>query len=366
MAWKFPRSRRNGRVGGATVAPLARRLSLFPPFLSCYLLLTFLSFTSLVVLSRDLNKLSFLAERQQNDAPRTVQELAPTNNAAVYMVTIADAEFRQRYEKFFGAMSDYAARYGYLWRVLGADPECRKQFRYYFFRKHCIVARWMEREATTGDIFFVFDADVVPYRTHLSLDSWLGILNAASGGADLVFYDRTMNNEVAAGNYAVRNTNATRNNLMQWARYEYQQPPGFSSYDNGAIHLHLLRFLGMESLDDHGGCGGKFRNLTASVSNLVPYYDFVTCTRKHVRAGLYNATSPSIQILGKDFAWVMDGYFDDYPKIGRDREGKDFPVFHHGIKLKDSPALDEKEYKKYNISHNASNLLFVRSKGYVN
>ena len=187
---------------------------------------------------------------------------APTNS--VFMISIADESFQKRYSVLFRAMSTYASKYGYKWQVLGkseTDSECEEKHSRYFFRKHCIVAHWMEKATKPGDRILVFDADVVPYRIDTSLDYWLN----KTLEDDLVFYDRTWNSEVMAGNYLIKNTEQSRNFLMDWAAFENETPPGFSSADNGAIHLHLLRVLGHHTTEK---CGKMYSNLTAPVTNL--------------------------------------------------------------------------------------------------
>lgn len=119
----------------------------------------------------------------------------------------------------------------------------------------------MKKETKFGDRVFVFDADVAPYRTHVSLNHWLEFEE------DLIFYDRTWNTEIMAGNYMAKNTNASQNFLMRWANYEFQAPSGFSSADNGAIHLHLVRALGLEPFQN-GTCAQLYDNLTALVTDL--------------------------------------------------------------------------------------------------
>ena len=193
---------------------------------------------------------------------------ANSGGNTIYMVAVADKMFQQRYAVIFDSMSKYAHRHGYQWRVIGdtgTEPYCEQKYADFFFRKHCIVAKWMEKVTNRGDRIFVSDSDVVPYRTDVPLLHWSDL------DEDLIFYDRTWNTEVAAGNYAVRNTLDTQNFLLGWADYEKERPPGFSSADNGAIHLHLIRTLGMES-SKNGRCAQKYYNLTALVTNLSEYY----------------------------------------------------------------------------------------------
>ncbi|KAL3794977.1 hypothetical protein ACHAW5_010558 [Stephanodiscus triporus] len=208
------------------------------------------------------------------------KNISKSNGIQIFMIAVADEMFRARYAPIFKAMSSYASQLGYKWLVLGdagSEPMCEQEYADFFFRKHCIVSKWMQRHAMTGDRIFVFDSDVVPYQTSLPLTHWL------KNDEDLIFYDRAMNTEVAAGNYAVRNTAATRDFLMRWADYEAERPPGFSSSDNGAIHLHLVRTLGLE----HPKIDVLQYNLTALVTNLDPYFKYVGCTRLLVKAGVY-------------------------------------------------------------------------------
>jgi hypothetical protein len=80
---------------------------------------------------------------------------------------------------------------------------------------------------------------------------------------------------------------------------------------------------------EEGYCGQLYHNLTATVENLVPYYQFVECSRQNVTAGRMNAADGSgltLRLLGKAEAWVVDGSFDSFKP---DEFG---PVFHHGVK----------------------------------
>jgi hypothetical protein len=165
---------------------------------------------------------------------------------------------------------------------------------------------------------------------------------------------------------------------MRWADYEKEMPPGFSSADNGAIHLHLVRTLGMEPLEG-GACAQLYYNLTALVTNLGeyndlakrvcinyvefligahdellvtyvtdPYYEFVGCTRQLVQAGTYrsaDSSALSIRIMKKQTAWVMDAFVDGYGKEGHGPGGVG-PVFPHGVKLHGNKE-DVKIFDKY-------------------
>ena len=277
--------------------------------------------------------------------PADSKNISKSDRIQIYMIAVADEMFRARYVPIFEAMSSYASQHGYKWLVLGdagSEPMCEQKYADFFFRKHCIVSKWMQRHAMTGDWIFVFDSDVVPYRTSVPLTHWL------KNDEDLIFYDRAMNTEVAAGNYAVRNTAATRDFLMRWADYEAERPPGFSSSDNGAIHLHLVRTLGLEH-PKSGACGQMYYNLTALVTNLDPYFEYVGCTRQLVKAGVYLSEDRalSIRIMAKQTAWVVDHLQDLYEKDGPVTGGVG-PVFHHGVKLSNQKD-DLKVFSKYGL-----------------
>ena len=94
---------------------------------------------------------------------------------------------------------------------------------------------------------------------------------------------------------------------MRWADYEAERPPGFSSADNRAIHLHLVRTLGLEHLKS-GACAQLCYNLTAPITNLETYFEYVGCTRQLVKEGSFviEDRAVSIRILVEKTAWIVD------------------------------------------------------------
>ena len=117
------------------------------------------------------------------------------------------------------------------------------------------------------------DADVVGVPSNASLKPWFDLAKEN----DLVFYERSWNFEIMAGNYIVKNSEYARGFLLRWSNFEYFKPSGFSSSDNGAIHLHVLHELGISG---HKKCADLYKNLIAKVTNLNPYFEFVACTRE--------------------------------------------------------------------------------------
>ena len=130
-----------------------------------------------------------------------------------------------------------------------------------------------------------------------------------------------------AGSSMVRNTEFGRRFLYLWESYEYHKPVGYSSSDNGALHLALIEAIGLQDVKQ---CFNEYANLTATVNDLNPYYNFVRCTRLLTGPGRRwkvggDREEGIITILNRFQAWVIDAsviyfYF-----------GTVYP-FHHNIK----------------------------------
>lgn len=272
----------------------------------------------------------------------------------VHIITVADKAFRERYDPIFEKMGKYAQRHGYTWNIL--DPktfeeqavECQQySLQEFFFKKHCWISKWMELlDLPSLDIVFVVDSDVVPFRASIPLDHWTDF------SEDFVFYIRSWSNEIAAGNYAVRNTVAAREFLRTWAGYENQKPVkgGYSSADNGALHLHLLRSMGLELKFPPGKCADLWTNLSERVTNLTQYWAYVTCTREHLPEDTHLENGAlSVRILSKGTAFVIDYNMDTYGIDGSGLAGGG-PVFHHGVKIHKTGHLQLNLVEKYNLT----------------
>ena len=286
----------------------------------------------------------------------TVATPAPPQQQ-IHMVVVADPQFASRYKPIFDKMDAYAVRHNYTWTVLGnayfeeqggTPTEClfHKNF---FFLKHCMVAAWMEwQRIPPTDAVFVFDADVIPYRIHAGLEHW-----ADNHKESVALYVRAWSEEIAAGNYLVRNTVAGRDFLRGWAKYEFLMPPGFSSADNGALHIHLLRYLGVEGMlptsTRANKCGSMYSNLNAPVTNLEPYWNFVKCTRESLRIDSVNQTFTkgdfSVCLLQQRKGFVIDAQMDDLSS-----HPIDAPVFHHGVKVPGTLQISELIIDRYNLT----------------
>ena len=103
---------------------------------------------------------------------------------------------------------------------------------------------------------------------------------------DMIFYERWWNGEIVAGGYGVKNFKKTRKFLRMWADLEYSQPKGFSSADNGAIHVALMKwFQGVKNDSKASQCIKDYQELKEDVMNLKPYNKFVNCARTALGLG---------------------------------------------------------------------------------
>ena len=275
----------------------------------------------------------------------------------IHIVVVADAAFAKRYQPVYQKMREYATSHGYSWTLLNKSHFARVThtdecfiYENFFFWKHCWVAAWMEREhlSPTADVVFVVDSDVLPYRSDLGLERW------AASEESIVLYTRGWSNENAAGNYMVRNTAAARSFLRSWAQYQFHQPRGFSSADNGALHIHLLRTLGFEGWEPLGKCGSLYSRLHMPVTNLTDYWDYITCTRQQYLVVTNNTESNqifrkgdfSMRLLSHKSAFVIDAFLETEPS-----STVPGPVFHHGVKIRNDGTVANPEYLiRYNLT----------------
>ena len=179
---------------------------------------------------------------------------------SVHVWSVSDRKFEARYAPQMTAVQCYAARHSYRHRLIDpADWNCSR--RNFFFAKHCAVAAAL-RDLPPNAVVAVLDADVVPGHDEVGLEAYVD-------SSDLSFYERGWNPELTSGNYFARNTAFARAFLDVWSRYDSPAPPGFSSYDNGAIQVVVARALRLANAE---ACADGYFNLTALVDNLDPYF----------------------------------------------------------------------------------------------
>jgi len=250
------------------------------------------------------------------------------------MVVVADEGFQKRNAMQIQSIRCYAQQQGYdLWILNGsAFPQCIAFRNDFFYLKHCAVAAFLETQSE-GYVAAVVDSDVVAVALERGLDAWIG-------QGQLQFYERIGGPEVMAGNYIAQNVPWVRDFLHHWAHLRSRKPPGFSSADNGALHVMLVNVLELEGAQHVNELYG---NLTASVDNLEPYWNFIRSAKNALgppRSWRLDSTSfghrhcrgfwssPCILTI-----WPrMQFFVDDGVYLGKKASSLAGPVMHHGIK----------------------------------
>ena len=304
----------------------------------------------------------------------TTQEAdnAPTTTMrkpAVHLVTIADQFFATRYKPYFIKMEEYCNLHKYTWKLLATEDYgvnvCPQ--RHAMFRGMCMVADYMLNHTQPGDVVVFFDADYVVYRPWRSLTDWVDTM--MEDNIDLVLYDRGFLDEIASGSYFVRHRSYMADFLREWANYETHQPKGFSSADNGSMHLVLLHYLGAEArpadvsnltmaieTSPPGSCAEKYYNLTAMVNNLQPYQGFLQCTRQYLAIGKHRSSAHSIAVPEPFGLWIVspdgDPWCVDWGAELKDKNVQDGAIFHHGVKIQSRyrNRLKPEFIEKYNLT----------------
>jgi hypothetical protein len=293
-----------------------------------------------------------------------------------YIFIAADDIFQQQNQLQIDTIHCYAERHGY--KVIKSNlkenlkvndttegQNCCQKHKDFFFKRHCILACYMESMPPNAHIF-LFDSDVMVGLTDVSLDHW------KNGEFDVSFFERQFSGEVTAGAYRVKNNLIARTFLRKWANYEFGRPPGFSSADNGAIHVALLDYFHLGK-----NCVVDFYKLTADVTNLHPFFAFVSCARHALGMGsfedgeylgmgkflgnneefrkngvvLVKSEGLSVEIYPRGHGWMQDFMFGNPSqlKVKSLREHRAVPVFLHGIK---SGAIHE-VLKYWELVHNS-------------
>ena len=248
---------------------------------------------------------------------------------SVGIAVFADDHFQRVQEHQHATIKCYAIQHGYDWLLINPDdyPECSTSIEgHFFFVRHCALRMFLATKPD-GYTVLVLDGDVIGGLAEQNLDRWIGGKDA---NTDLIFYERMQLGEIAASSFIVRNSEFTRTFLKTWYDFYLHSPPGFSSSDNGAIHLVLLSAIGFKE-QEH--CFSEYRRLSKSQDQpgwWEEYFEFVACAR-HIlgparRWHVYGAISGVITIWPQFHSWI-----EDYNLIPDPKFNSHFP-FSHGVK----------------------------------
>jgi len=248
----------------------------------------------------------------------------------IAIVLLGDTRFQAKYKTQIQSLKCFADGHGYELRILlGNEYEACKNYRDYFFRKHCTVAEWLESQPATL-VAAIVDADVVAAVLERGLEKW------ANHPADVQLYQRCLLPEIMAGNYMVRNTPFSRTFLRNWAKYNFEMPKGFSSSDNGAIHLVVQDTVQVLNFPK---CKKLYRGLDKPVTDLTTYFQFVKCTTDALGPPRdWRSRGGIVAVWPRFNFWAADGVY-----MSKAASREIGPLLHHGIK--DSKDVTGHYYK---------------------
>ncbi|KRY82502.1 hypothetical protein T4B_2872 [Trichinella pseudospiralis] len=210
------------------------------------------------------------------------------------------ADQLERYEGTIACWKCYADSRGYeqfVVKPFAEDQRCQRRCGHIvsvFFRRHCVAAVYLDRV----DWLLFVDADSFPVNFHRCVEEFI------DPDYQIIHYERFFSGEVAAGSYLVRNSDQSRDYLLDWAEQSFVlNQINVHNMDNGVLQLHVLRTVGV----DHNRlalCWEKFRN----ASSLVGYFAFVGCTKRSLLEHRTAAghSRRSVKVLAPLGGWLRD------------------------------------------------------------
>jgi len=239
---------------------------------------------------------------QTLDTPKEVVTKADTENAgAIKILIFGDTKAHEKYRWNTASLECYAGLQDYEVQWLFPTNKCKKKLDRIFFLKLCSVHEHM-LTSTATEWFLVLDADNFVVNPNHRIESYIDY------SKDVIHYLRFHNNEVAAGNYIVRNTAWGRNYIKEWFGYHDQSKFSGMNEDNGALHFHLLHRLAPKTTNGwkeciHIGKHGNYSN----------YPEFVTCFHHVVKqTGCVGMDWPHIRIRSIGTGWTIDDWAQNY------------------------------------------------------
>ena len=231
-----------------------------------------------------------------------------TVRTKITLLIVNDKKHAKKYKENTITLERYAKKNGYslLNKSPEDEPRCN-HVKHFFFKKHCTVYYHIMDNGVTNDRwYFVLDGDnaVRNPNTNIRLETFI------KNDKDLLYYYRFHNNEIAAGNYAIKNTKWAMDYLKGYYNL-YNTYRGFNS-DNGALHYYLLPTQYKDSCNNF------------LVQNLEIYFKFVGCVHKHLQMAGFPLRD-HIFVYQHGTGWSYDGWVIDY-KWSKDT------LMHHAMK----------------------------------
>lgn len=227
--------------------------------------------------------------------PTAIKQACNREHGSGAIIVVADEGARRSYRPAIRSMECYGKKHGYAVMVLDpsqASPECM-QYGDFMFKRHCMVLAELQK----FDWVAAFDGDVGVVDAGRCLESVLG------AGIDVVHEERFHNGEVHAGAYVVRNTDFGRQYLKKWMVYDKDLTSVSHNSDNGALHVHLLKYLAGNDTAVVDKCYSMWK----SSHNLDIYDQYVGCVMEFASDAARLRDGPrNIRLIRRGHGFVRD------------------------------------------------------------
>uniref|UniRef100_A0A0N4Z1F7 Nucleotid_trans domain-containing protein n=1 Tax=Parastrongyloides trichosuri TaxID=131310 RepID=A0A0N4Z1F7_PARTI len=161
---------------------------------------------------------------------------------SISILMVVDNNDIQNYDIALKTVKCYAAHYKYNYSLLNINyhrkltKNCKQ--RDFMYKRHCFLANYLKHNFEDGDIILFLDADIGVINPNHILEKYIPI-----GNEEIIFYERIFNHEIAAGTFFIKNSNYSRQFLINWSEYDFLHPYGRDGRDNVGLHFALLDYI---------------------------------------------------------------------------------------------------------------------------
>uniref|UniRef100_A0A0N4Z3A1 Nucleotid_trans domain-containing protein n=1 Tax=Parastrongyloides trichosuri TaxID=131310 RepID=A0A0N4Z3A1_PARTI len=199
-------------------------------------------------------------------------DLNKFNNISIIM--LVDDQNLSNYEIAVKTAHCYSILHGYNFIILNIllykDLLIKCTQKDFMFRRHCILANYLEDYKINTNYVLFIDADMGIVNPTFKLTDF-----TPSGNEEFLFEERIFNFEISAGSYFFRNTKYSRNILLNWANFENNIPSSFTGSDNVALHPYLLKYIPQRYLNGTKICEKIWNNSKSFIDTHI----YVACIR---------------------------------------------------------------------------------------